>query len=329
MGLKKGNNVLRITFQTDKTSPNLDCLYFDIDNILTITSEENKTYTYEAEEADLSNYKLTDAKKAKIETGATASAGKNICNLYLASGYIDFTINSNVAGKVTLYLQGATGVESTIILKNAFSFAWNGKSITTDGVVESKGWSAWQKVTIATVTLKQGENTLRIAFKATAPNVDCIYFEVNNPDTLNDVSVTDDETTWKAEAEDCVVTGTPANNKTAFTENAGNYLCCLGKSGNKIIITIWSDKARTVSVSMAAGHNYPSPYTSLDYANMFTATINGTTAAFSGTFTATGWTNFASVTLGNIDLKEGTNTLVFTVKDVRVPNIDCFTFTAI
>ena len=296
-----------------------------------IITSDAAVYRMEAENTDLTKYELTGwaAGRDQAESNATASNGKCLGNLSKAVGYVEYTIYSEIEEKIALYLGGANGSGATLVLKDGFSMSWNGEAFTPSGEAESLGWGLWQRILIAKVSLKKGENTLRITFNTkTAPNMDYVEFEVGNPTVVEtyNVEMKSGETSWKVQAEDCEVGGTPANGKDAFTEGNGMYLCCLGKSGNTVAIKIWSDKARTVSVSMAGGHNYSGEYASLDYAKMFTANINGNTAAFGGTFTATGWTTFKEVTLGNIELNEGANLLVFNVKDVRVPNIDYFAF---
>lgn len=185
VSLEKGLNTLSLTKKSNFA--NLDYIAFDVNNPeymypVTIDSEENKTYTYEAENADLSTYSLPNWAinngKTKVESSAGASGGKNLGCLSSSTGYIDFTIYSKVEGTVTLYLQVANGSGSTIALSNAFTMSWNQTAIATNATAESSSWTTWQKVELTTVSLKQGVNTFRITFKSTAPNLDCIYFEV-------------------------------------------------------------------------------------------------------------------------------------------------------
>ena len=298
---------------------------------LRITSEDHATYRAEAENADLSTYELTGwaAGKDKVESSGSASGSRLLGNLSAASGYVEYTLYSEVEGTVALYLCGANGTGKPIALSNAFSMSWNGNAFTPEDAIESSGWGTWQKVALASVSLRQGENTLRITMKGTAPNLDYVEFEVNKPADSYDVRMTDGATSWTAEAEKCTVAGTPANGKTSFFEGAGTYLCNLGKTGNTVTVTIWSDTARTVSVAMKASHGYSGEWATLEYFDTFSATLNGAAVSLSGQFTATGWTTFAQFVLGNIDLQQGANTLVFTVKQAHVPNIDAFIFATV
>ena len=296
-----------------------------------ITADE-ATYRLEAESTDLTNYELMGwaAGKAKVESNAMASNSKCLSNLSAASGYVEYVVYSEIEEKVNVYLCGALGTASTVNVKDCFNMSWNDSAFTATGAIEMKGWSEWQRVRIGQLTLKKGENKLRITFpRKTSPNLDYIEFEVGSPAQNCDVEIKSGETQWKAEAENCKVTGTPADKKTAFTEGAGNYLCRLGVIGNKVTVTIFSDEDRTVSVGMKAGHNYSDSYATLEYSNTFSATLNGEEITLNGQFTNSGWTTFAEVNLGNVALKKGVNTLVFTVKNLRVPNIDSFIFKAV
>ncbi len=300
-----------------------------------IPDGENRVYRGEAESTDLSTIEITAswaAGKSVTEASAYASGGIMLANLSATEGYLEYYINSATECTATLSGYFMWGSDSDIKLDGSFKLQWNGETFKTNATVSVGSWTKAQIIDLATVPIKAGENVLRIEPTGACPNFDCFELNVNDPDgeleNNYDVNVSGSSGRYTVEAENCTVSGTPANGEgKQFTETDGSkvWLSNLGTLGNKITIKIYSDSAKTVDfiVSTAFGHV---DYESVEFESSFSSTLGGSPISLTGSIPKTAWTTFEETTAGTINLEQGVNVLVLTVKNGLVPNIDYFAF---
>ena len=300
-----------------------------------IPDGENRVYRGEAESTDLSTIEITAswaAGKSVTEASAYASGGIMLANLSATEGYLEYYINSATECTATLSGYFMWGSDSDIKLDGSFKLQWNGETFKTNATVAVGSWTKAQIIDLATVPIKAGENVLRIELTGACPNFDCFELNVNDPDgeleNNYDVNVSGSSGRYTVEAEDCAVSGTPANGEgKQFTETDGSkvWLSNLGTAGNTVTVRIYSDSAKTVDfiASTAFGHV---DYDSVKFESAFSSALGGSPISLTGSIPKTAWTTFEETTAGTINLEQGVNVLVLTVKSGLVPNIDYFAF---
>lgn len=300
-----------------------------------IPDGENRVYRGEAESTDLSTIEITAswaAGKSVTEASAYASGGIMLANLSATEGYLEYYINSATECTATLSGYFMWGSDSDIKLDGSFKLQWNGETFKTNATVAVGSWTKAQIIDLATVPIKAGENVLRIELTGACPNFDCFELNVNDPDgeleNNYDVNVSGSSGRYTVEAEDCAVGGTPANNKDTFIEEGGGktWVACLGTKGNTVTVDIYSDGVKSVDVYMALA--YGKTDGNITYPATFDATLNGAAVTLEGEIGMTGgWHVSQEIKACTLDLSEGVNRLVLTVKALLVPNIDYFVFT--
>lgn len=191
LDLAVGNNYFTLQGNYKYWVPKIDCFYITVNPTgeeeigpkADINSAENKVYTFEAEDADLSGWN-----GAKVEDNADASGGKSIGGLsgegnFNGSNKLTFTVNSAVEGKVKISLVVAYGNNPEgQKLDDLVALKWNGTDVNTAFAFSAQsGWTTWDTAVITMeLDLIHGTNTFTIQAKGYwAINVDCIKLEVN------------------------------------------------------------------------------------------------------------------------------------------------------
>ncbi len=148
--------------------------------------------------------------------------------------------------------------------------------------------------------------------------------------------------TIRVEAEAAEIVGESSN--TSFVEEAaaasgGQSIGSIGVVGNTVTFTFTADAAGKAEIIfyMSSNNNYFNftdtfemyPIDQEVTNDLFTVTVNGTAVTFEtqvvrGSYTNMMWNMyFDPVTMGEVDIVAGTNTVVITVTNTAVPNIDC------
>ncbi|HBK02013.1 MAG TPA: hypothetical protein DDY77_03150, partial [Clostridiales bacterium] len=157
-------------------------LALNLDAIKLVCSEAlYNTYTFEAEEAELSN-------TAKIEESGTASGGKYLASLngFGSDGTIRFTVYSDSDSLSALYLRTNGHYASEYSLANYYKVTLNGtyyeansgaKLVKNRLMKDDNCWKAFHDTFVCYVPLKKGENVITLSNVNAAVNFDAIKID--------------------------------------------------------------------------------------------------------------------------------------------------------
>lgn len=296
-----------------------------------------------------------------IETGIeTASGNSCLGSLATAGNTVELTFTAEEAGTGELvffmsstnmnWMAGMT-VEDQTVDSSVMSVSLNGEELTFEAqTIRGSGQQLvynmyWDPVTMGQVDIKEGSNTVLITVKGQMPNFDYMGIYYGGASVGGDVAL-------KIEAENTeavVVDGEISSNDgsiTSFIETGIDTasgkasLGYLGVVGNTITFTFESTKAgkgelvfymtsNNTQMDFSAGFNMWVDDQTVDN-TIFSVKLNGTSISFEpATLRGAGqsmpmtWNYYWDpVTMGEVDIKEGENTVVIEVLQTSIPNID-------
>ncbi len=340
VALKEGENVLRFD-RGSGSCPNFDCFELYVNDPAGITDTDYDIdvsggagrWTIEAEECAVAGTPANGEGKKFTESSSDGSRTW-LSNLGTAGNTITIKIKSDETKDVDMIASTAFGHvnHDSLEFDEAFSATLDGEPLTLTGTILKTAWTTFAEMKAVTLPLKEGVNTIVLTVKSVlVPNIDYFAFETSaaaiDPEDY-DIDVSGDAGSWKIEAEDCDVAGTPANSADSFFgEGGGKFISCFGTVGNTITVKMLSDTEKTVNVLMATGYG-KGEILAVDDA--FAVTLNGAPVSCKGNeIESSGWTTFKETLICEVTLDVGVNTLVFKAAGLKVPNIDYIVFTAV
>ncbi len=314
----------------------------------------------EAEDADVQG--TPSYGNTFIETVDIASGGKSVGNFGTAGNTITFTFELEEAAEAEISFcmsstnadwTGGMNVIDQTINESVIVVTLNGAKIEYEeqilhGSNQPMGYNiVWETITMGTQSLVAGTNTIVITAQGQAPNID--YCQIGGE---SGGSTPGGEVSFKIEAENTeavVVDGELSSNDgtiTSFIESnqttaSGNAsLGYLGVVGNTITFTFESTRAgkgelifymtsNNTQMDFTSGFNMWVEDQTVD-SSIFSVTLNGQAIDFepallrgAGKDMPMTWNYYWDpVTMGEVDIREGTNTVVITVLQTTIPNID-------
>ena len=295
-----------------------------------------------------------------VENVDTASGGQSVGNFGTAGNAITFKFNSDEATQAEIvFVMSSTNADfmngmlnlDQLVDDSVIKVTLNGTEIdfepqTITGSQQAMGYNlVWDTVTMGMQDIIAGENTVVITAQGQAPNMDYMGVYIGGASVGGDVAL-------KIEAENTeavVVDGEISSNDgsiTSFIETGIDTasgkasLGYLGVVGNTITFTFESTKAgkgelvfymtsNNTQMDFSAGFNMWVDDQTVDN-TIFSVKLNGTSISFEpATLRGAGqsmpmtWNYYWDpVTMGEVDIKEGENTVVIEVLQTSIPNID-------
>ena len=260
---------------------------------------------------------------------------------YMSSTNMDFTSGMVVKDQV---------VDSSVIKVTLNGKEINFEAQTIRGSNEALVYNVyWDPVSMGTQSLAAGTNTVVVTAQGQAPNMDYMLVTFGGGGSPSEPG---GDTSFKIEAENTEavkIVGELSSNdgsRTSFIEEdiesaSGNKsVGYLGVVGNTVTFTFESTKAGTgeivfymtsnnTQIDTSAGFNMWVDDQTVD-SSIFSVTLNGNNIEFEpATLRGAGESNpmvwnmyWDPVTMGVQDIQEGTNTVVITVLQTTIPNID-------
>lgn len=292
---------------------------------------------------------LPEGTAIQVEPGDTASGGKSLGYISADQSFeLKYTAEEAKTYKLSIVFSSATlksdwsGFDDMEVSDSLLSIKLNNEAVTlgTITVPGGTGWTkVWTEFDLGEVTLKQGENVFTFAATAQAPNIDCI--KLTDPNASqggggqgggNTETPVDPEGLIYLEAE----AGTLTEGIQASTESGhgGGHIGYFN-ADQSVTVKFNSNKAGKAKLSIIgsttamdwSGGWENMKMADMDISTCTTLTVNGATVDLTGKVfpgcAGMNYQNFAEIDLGEVDVIEGENTIVFSAS-TQGPNVDCF-----
>lgn len=260
--------------------------------VITVTTKQN-VYTFNAADDKVKADKGTkNAKENCIGVDSTYNA------------QFTYTFNSDKAGEISLSAV-VSGHNVARKFTDVYAMNINGVSKASDGIIPvGEMWTGYTTIALGTFSFAKGINTIEFTYLQSALTWQSYNFRSISITTYNTITLENpvEKQTLTVLANDTnVATNGSLDSEGAIGAKANDILTITNKINS-------SKAAKATLKAMLSASNDGRAISSI-----YGLTVNGVSVTPSGNFAVGAqWTSYSEYTLGQIDLVEGTNTIVFT-----------------